>query len=100
MSVIPERAPTVDIDSLLVAMRPKLHRYCARMVGSVIDGEDVLQDALIKAVEAFASAAPDRQSRGLAVSDRAQYRAGFPAPPQPAGGAAIGGGGGHDCRPA
>ena len=37
-------------------MRPKLHRYCARMTGSVIDGEDVLQDALIKAVEAFASA--------------------------------------------
>jgi RNA polymerase sigma-70 factor (ECF subfamily) len=37
-------------------MRPKLHRYCARMVGSVIDGEDVLQDALIKAVESFASA--------------------------------------------
>ena len=37
-------------------MRPRLHRYCARMVGSVIDGEDVLQDALIKAVEAFASA--------------------------------------------
>ena len=42
---------------LLVAMRPKLHRYCARMVGSVIDGEDVLQDALIKAVESFASPA-------------------------------------------
>jgi RNA polymerase sigma-70 factor, ECF subfamily len=39
-------------------MRPKLHRYCARMVGSVIDGEDVLQDALIKAVEALASAGP------------------------------------------
>src|SRR4030088_2336798 len=31
-------------------------RYCARMVGSVIDGEDVLQDALIKAVESFGSA--------------------------------------------
>jgi RNA polymerase sigma-70 factor, ECF subfamily len=28
------------------------------MVGSVIDGEDVLQDALIKAVESFASAGP------------------------------------------
>ena len=39
-----------------MAMRPKLHRYCARMVGSVIDGEDVLQDALIKAVEAHPSA--------------------------------------------
>jgi RNA polymerase sigma-70 factor, ECF subfamily len=47
-----------DIDGLLVALRPKLHRYCARMTGSVIDGEDVLQDAMIKAVEAFASAGP------------------------------------------
>ena len=28
------------------------------MVGSVIDGEDVLQDALIKAVQAFATAGP------------------------------------------
>ena len=46
------------LDSLLVRMRPRLHRYCARMTGSVIDGEDVLQDALIKAVEAFASAGP------------------------------------------
>ena len=39
-------------------MRPKLHRYCARMTGSVIDGEDVLQDALIKAIEAFPAAGP------------------------------------------
>lgn len=45
-----------DFARLVVAMRPKLHRYCARMVGSVIDGEDVLQDALIKAVEAHAAA--------------------------------------------
>jgi RNA polymerase sigma-70 factor (ECF subfamily) len=42
---------TTGIDGLLAEMRPELHRYCARMVGSVIDGEDVLQDALIKAVE-------------------------------------------------
>lgn len=42
-----------DIEALLARMRPRLHRYCARMVGSVIDGEDVLQDALIKAVQAF-----------------------------------------------
>jgi RNA polymerase sigma-70 factor (ECF subfamily) len=47
-----------DLDGLLVRLRPKLHRYCARMTGSVIDGEDVLQDALIKAVESFASAGP------------------------------------------
>jgi RNA polymerase sigma-70 factor, ECF subfamily len=51
-------AAIANIDGLLAAMRPKLHRYCARMVGSVIDGEDVLQDALIKAVESFASAGP------------------------------------------
>jgi RNA polymerase sigma-70 factor (ECF subfamily) len=44
-----------NIDGLLADIRPKLHRYCARMVGSVIDGEDVLQDALIKAVESFPS---------------------------------------------
>ena len=46
------------LDGLLARMRPKLHRYCARMTGSVIDGEDVLQDALIKAVEAFAGVGP------------------------------------------
>jgi RNA polymerase sigma-70 factor (ECF subfamily) len=58
MKLVPDASTAVDIDSLLAGMRPKLHRYCARMVGSVIDGEDVLQDALIKAVEAFASAGP------------------------------------------
>jgi len=26
-------------------LRPRLHRYCARMVGSVLDGEDIVQDA-------------------------------------------------------
>src|SRR6202790_5573732 len=56
MTLLPEAPASIDIDALLAAMRPKLHRYCARMVGSVIDGEDVLQDALIKAVESFASA--------------------------------------------
>ena len=56
MTGVPETSAAFDIERLLVAMRPKLHRYCARMVGSVIDGEDVLQDALIKAVEAQATA--------------------------------------------
>ena len=53
MTSNPAASPAADIDGLLVAMRPRLHRYCARMVGSAIDGEDVLQDALIKAVEAL-----------------------------------------------
>ena len=42
---------------------------------------------------------PDRQSGRLAVSDRAQHRAGFSAPPQPAASDPVRRGGGHDCRP-
>lgn len=37
----------------LEALRPKLHRYCARMTGSAADGEDIVQDALIKALDAM-----------------------------------------------
>ncbi|MGX7873480.1 sigma-70 family RNA polymerase sigma factor [Mesorhizobium sp. ORM6] len=43
-------------ERLFGELRPKLHRYCARMTGSVIDGEDVLQEALAKAFEALPSA--------------------------------------------
>src|SRR2546425_10878872 len=45
-----------SFDRLLGELRPKLHRYCARMTGSVIDGEDVVQEALVKAIEAFPQA--------------------------------------------
>src|SRR6266540_4182953 len=45
-------------DRLLGELRPRLHRYCARMTGSVVDGEDVVQDALMKAIEALPSAQP------------------------------------------
>jgi RNA polymerase sigma-70 factor (ECF subfamily) len=65
MEPSPDRSiAAANIDALLVEMRPKLHRYCARMVGSVIDGEDVLQDALIKAVESLCSAGPINNPRG------------------------------------
>src|ERR1700740_2967047 len=30
-------------------LRPKLHRYCSRMSGSIMDGEDIVQDALFQA---------------------------------------------------
>lgn len=60
----PELLATIDIEALLARMRPKLHRYCARMVGSVIDGEDVLQDALIKAMDALQSVAPVMNPEG------------------------------------
>ncbi|MDB5410805.1 MAG: polymerase subunit sigma-70, partial [Rhodospirillales bacterium] len=50
--------PREAFDRLLGELRPKLHRYCARMTGSVIDGEDVVQEALVKAIEAYAAAGP------------------------------------------
>jgi RNA polymerase sigma factor (sigma-70 family) len=34
-------------------LRPELHRYCARLMGSVIDGEDVVQDTFAKAILAL-----------------------------------------------
>jgi RNA polymerase sigma-70 factor (ECF subfamily) len=37
-----------DFLALVEQLRPDLHRYCARMVGSVIDGEDVVQDTLAR----------------------------------------------------
>ncbi len=55
-----------DFDRLLGEIRPRLHRYCARMTGSVIDGEDVVQEALVKALEAFtAPGAIDRPESWL-----------------------------------
>jgi RNA polymerase sigma-70 factor, ECF subfamily len=44
------------LDLVLRELRPKLHRYTARMTGSVVDGEDVVQDAIVKAIEALPAA--------------------------------------------
>jgi RNA polymerase sigma-70 factor (ECF subfamily) len=48
---------TDDFTERLTALRPRLHRYCARMTGSAVSGEDVLQDALVKALQARARGA-------------------------------------------
>jgi RNA polymerase sigma-70 factor, ECF subfamily len=45
----------------IVPLRPRLHRYCARMTGSVLDGEDVMQEALFEAyrkLDAFDDSRP------------------------------------------
>jgi RNA polymerase sigma-70 factor (ECF subfamily) len=44
------------LNRLMAELRPRLHRYCARMVGSVFDGEDIVQEALAKASEALPAA--------------------------------------------
>jgi RNA polymerase sigma-70 factor (ECF subfamily) len=47
------------VEALLVELRPALHRYAARMVGSVLDGEDVVQDAIARAMAALDRAPPE-----------------------------------------
>ena len=48
-----EHALKADRQAALLAMagelRPELHRYCARLMSSVIEGEDVVQDTFAKA---------------------------------------------------
>ena len=47
-----------QFEDRLREFRPRLHRYCARMTGSAVDGEDVVQDALVKALRARAEGMP------------------------------------------
>jgi RNA polymerase sigma factor (sigma-70 family) len=42
-----------DFLALVSDVRPELHRYCARLTGSVIEGEDIVQDTLAKALYAM-----------------------------------------------
>jgi RNA polymerase sigma factor (sigma-70 family) len=46
-----------EFEDRMAALRPRLHRYCARMTGSTVDGEDVVQDTLVKALSARAEGA-------------------------------------------
>jgi RNA polymerase sigma-70 factor, ECF subfamily len=45
----------------ITTLRPSLHRYCSRMTGSVMDGEDLVQESLFQAyrrLETFDDARP------------------------------------------
>lgn len=56
MSGGPSPTPAVRQAQLLALtgeLRPELHRYCARLMGSVIDGEDVVQDTFARALVAL-----------------------------------------------
>lgn len=54
MSVPTSAASDQDLHAVLGELRPKLHRFCARMTGSVVDGEDIVQEVCVKAIEAAA----------------------------------------------
>jgi RNA polymerase sigma-70 factor, ECF subfamily len=43
--------------AMVAGVRPELHRYCARLTGSVIEGEDVVQDTLARAFYALSLSA-------------------------------------------
>ena len=48
-----ERDSRAELTALTAELRPELHRYCARLMGSVIDGEDIVQDTMARALVAF-----------------------------------------------
>jgi RNA polymerase sigma-70 factor (ECF subfamily) len=45
----PFEARYVAFLETITHLRPSLHRYCSRMTGSVLDGEDVVQESLFQA---------------------------------------------------
>ncbi len=49
----PGSSRLAELLALAGELRPELHRYCARLMGSVIDGEDVVQDTLARAFVAL-----------------------------------------------
>jgi RNA polymerase sigma-70 factor, ECF subfamily len=51
-------ADRATFERALVELRPRLHRYCARMTGSVIDGEDLVQDVVVRAIDGFSRTGP------------------------------------------
>jgi RNA polymerase sigma factor (sigma-70 family) len=57
----PIRDRRAELLALAGELRPELHRYCARLMGSVIDGEDVVQDTLARALVAL----QDFEEQGL-----------------------------------
>jgi len=49
----PPPARHAQLLALAGELRPELHRYCARLMGSVIEGEDVVQDTFARAFVAL-----------------------------------------------
>jgi RNA polymerase sigma-70 factor (ECF subfamily) len=50
---LPSTARHAQLLALAGELRPAIHRYCARLMGSVIEGEDVVQDTFARAFVAL-----------------------------------------------
>ncbi len=77
-----------EFNQFLAEMRPRLHRYCARMTGSAIDGDDVVQDVFVKAIVAWQADGTVENPQGWlfriahnAALDHLRYRARHPEVP-------------------
>lgn len=77
-----------EFNQFLADMRPRLHRYCARMTGSAIDGDDVVQDVFVKAIVARQADGTIDNPQGWlfriahnAALDHLRYRARHPEVP-------------------
>jgi RNA polymerase sigma-70 factor (ECF subfamily) len=63
-SSLPPTLAQTEFEELIKDVRPELHRYVTRMVGSVIDAEDVVQEALVKAYNSLSMLTPESNLRG------------------------------------
>lgn len=52
-SPLPTLTPA-EFEELIKDIRPELHRYVARMIGSAVDAEDVVQETLVRAYDSLA----------------------------------------------
>src|SRR6059058_5610240 len=59
----PADARYVAFLETISTLRPALHRYCARMTGSVTDGEDVVQESLFEAYRNLVTFDDSRQMK-------------------------------------
>ena len=50
-----------NLEHWFAEMRPRLHSFCGRMMGSAIDGEDIVQEALTRAAQSYAASMPIAQ---------------------------------------
>jgi RNA polymerase sigma-70 factor (ECF subfamily) len=53
-----KRMDRQGLEQWLTEIRPRLHSFCGRMMGSAIDGEDIVQETLARAASSYQSAAP------------------------------------------
>lgn len=64
VSSLPPTLAQAEFEELIKDIRPELHRYVTRMVGSVIDAEDVVQEALVKAYNSLSLLTAESNLRG------------------------------------